>query len=390
VTLVLVAGLDTVSGSRQRPVRRTPWFQPGDPVDPVAAFEWPVATPESEGLDSGQLNRAREEAARLSYLYSLLVVRNGHLVTESYFHGGARWIAHNNYSVSKSFTSAMVGVALDRGFLESLDQHLLEILPEYVRPDMDPRKHDITIRHLLMMRAGFEWTDVGASFDWLYSTPDPIRTIIDLPLADDPGARFNYCTPQTDLLAVVLARVTGMTTREFAELYLFDPLGIQVMNWQRDVQGNYFGGHGMFFTPRNMARLGQLYLNDGVIDRRRVLSRSWIAESLEHGARFQPWGPLDDRGYGYQWWLGSMNGFELFYAVGIGGQFILCFPELNMIVVTTANMWSWEFQQAQLVEILELVSDHVLPALSDSSEESLGGSSSESGLGARSGTEARF
>lgn len=363
--LVLSLGaVDSIAETnRRRPVRRIHWFQPGDPVNPLRAYAWPESTPEEQGLDSEALAVARMEAAQLAYLYSLLVIRNDHLVSESYFHGSSRWFVSNNYSVSKSFTSALVGVALDRGFLESLDQRLLEILPEYVTGDMDPRKHDITIRHLLMMRAGFEWDDVETSFDLLYASPDPIRYIINLPLADDPGARFNYCTPQTDLLSVILERATGMTTREFAERYLFDPLGISIVDWGRDGQGHYFGGHGMYFTPRNMARLGQLYLSGGVIDGRRLISRGWISESLEHGARFYPWGPVEDHGYGYQWWLGTMNGYELFFAVGIGGQYILCYPELDMIIVTTANMWSWEFQGDQLLEILMLISNSVLPAV---------------------------
>ena len=115
-----------------------------------------------------------------------------------------------------------------------------------------------------------------------------------------------------------------------------------------------------------MARLGQLYLKGGVIDRRRIVSRTWIQESLEPGASFYPWGPISDHGYGYQWWLGLMDGYELFFAAGIGGQYILCFPELNMIVVTTANMWSWEFQDDQLREIRDLVAEYVLPAVSGS------------------------
>jgi len=354
----------SAEAQRQRTVRRPYWFQPGQPVNPVRAFGWSESTPEDQGLDSGILAEAVSEARRLPYLYSLLVIRNGHLVSEDYFNGMSRWSANDNYSVTKSFTSALVGIALDRGFLESLDQKMLDFFPEYVTPGMDPRKHDITIRHLLMMRAGFDWDDVEASFAQLHASPDFIRYILDMPLSDAPGTVFNYCTPESDLLSAILTRATGMSTREFAERYLFDPLGIQIVDWWRDPQGFYFGGREMFFTPRNMARLGQLYLQGGFIDGRKVVSSDWVEESLQYGARFYPWGPVTDHGYGYQWWLGAIGGYRLFFAVGIGGQYILVFPEIDMIVVTTANMWSWEFQAEQLREIIWLVAEHVLPAVS--------------------------
>lgn len=366
VSLTLVAGLvilataPTAFGQRRHTVRRVAPLP-----EPAFVYAWPESTPEEQGLDSGILSTAIEEAGSRAYTYSLVVIRHGSLVTEGYFHGTLQRTANHIHSASKSFTSAIVGIAIDRGYMH-LDDKVLDWFPEYATRGMDPRKYDITVENLLTMTAGFDWADDLAHLGPVLYTSDLIRYTLDLPLRDDPGTRFNYCTLETDLLSAIVTRATGMLTSEFARAYLLDPLGIRYRIWATGPQGYSLGGRGMFYTPRDMARLGYLYLHDGLVDGRRLVPASWVETSISrHETTGWDWGALKNSGYGYQWWIGDLAGHSIFYASGKGGQFILCFPDLDMVVVTTTDGESWDDEWLQIQQTMELVADFVLPAVND-------------------------
>ncbi len=330
----------------------------------VEPYGWPESTPEDEGMDSAMLATALEDAAATSYMYGLVVIRHGRLVAEGYFNGQTRYDANHIHSASKSFTSTLVGIAFDHGYLESLDQKLPDFFPDYVTADMDPRKHDITIRHLLAMQAGFDWDDTEANWIEYSRSPNWVRYALELPLRHDPGERFNYSTVQTNLLSAILTRATGMSTREFAERFLFEPLQISIAHWHRDPQGYYTGGHEMYYVPRDMARLGYLFLHHGSVDGQEIVSAEWVGESIRRTADVPGGSPVSDRGYGFQWWLGRLAGYPIFYASGKGGQHIITFPDLDMIVVTTTNGDAWDNQVAiQPAEVMRIVADHIVPAV---------------------------
>jgi CubicO group peptidase (beta-lactamase class C family) len=337
---------------------------PGTPRFYVAEpFAWPAASPEQEGMDGAALDEAFRQADALPYAFSLLVVRHGFLVAERYFNGASPQDAHFIHSASKSFTSALVGIALDQGYLPGLDAKLLDYFPEDDSPELDPRKRDITLRHLLSMRAGFDWVETRTSFSPYMNSPDWSRYTIELPLRDAPGERFNYCTPETNLVAVIVARASGMSLRDLAQRFLFGPLGITISYWERDPAGYYTGGHAMCFTPRDMARFGYLYLNGGWIDGQRVIPEEWVRASLTRTGRSGwDWGALEDEGYGYLWWLGRLAGHPVFFASGKGGQLIIDVPDLDMVVVTTTNGELWETEWSQIQEMIGLVARNVLPA----------------------------
>jgi len=334
-------------------------------LEPVRTFDWETSTPEEQGLDSGILETAQQEAKSRFYQYSLVVVRHGKLVSEGYYHTALIDTANHIHSASKSFTSAIVGIAIDRGYIH-LDDKVFDWFPEYATPTMDPRKRDITVEHLLTMTAGFDWHDALPYFERQAASNNWIRYTLELPLAYPPGAQFNYCTPQTDLLSAIVQKATGMSTRDFAKEYLLDLLGIKYWRWISDPQGYPLGGRAMFFTPRNMARFGYLMLNDGLVDGRRLVPAWWVATSTSrHETPGWNWGALKNDGYGYQWWLGELGGHAIFYASGKGGQFILCFRDLDMVVVTTTDGESWADEWLQIQRTMELVADFVLPAVTD-------------------------
>jgi CubicO group peptidase (beta-lactamase class C family) len=326
---------------------------------------WPVSTPEAQGLDRQTLATGYAAAAQLPYTYSLLVIRNGYLIGEQYFNGDSRGTANDVRSVSKSVLSTLVGIALNKEILDSLNQRVLDFFPEYDTTSLDPRKHDITIRHLLMMRAGFA-RDEDIYFQVYYSS-NWIQTIIGLPLLFDPGEKMIYSTCEAHLLSATLTKASGISAYDFAERYLCEPLGITVHFWEQDPQGYYFGGNAMGFTPRELAKFGLLYMSGGFFNGRQIVPKAWIDESLTNftGYQNQTWGDLQNYNYGYFWWLGELGGHHVYFALGHGGQYILNVPDLNMIVVSTANwQFDWDVADEHERAILHIISSYVLGAVS--------------------------
>lgn len=267
-------------------------------------------------------------------------------------------------SVSKSFLSAMVGIALDKSYIDSLDQKMLDYFPEYISPGLDPRKYNITIRHLLTMQMGI--APETENYFQIYNSNNWLKTTIEFPLTYNPGERMRYNTFQTHLLSAIITKASNMSTLEFARKFLTDPMGITIDDWEQDPQGYYFGGNSMHFTPREMAVLGYLYLNNGKLNDQQIVPSQWVTLSLSPttSRSSAPWGVFSNYTYGYLWWLGQINNYDLFMALGYGGQTVLTFPALNLIVVTTANnQVDWDTADAQERAVLEIVSRFVLAAI---------------------------
>jgi CubicO group peptidase (beta-lactamase class C family) len=311
----------------------------------------PVSMPEDQGLDSGRLAQAYAEAQRLPKLRSLLVVRNGYLVAEKYY-GTDASRADNIFSATKSVMSALVGIALSEGYIDDLQQKVVEFLPEYFSPQPDVGKTDITIEHLLTMRSGLKPTR-----GWeLHASSDALGLVLNSPQLADPGRVWNYSGGDTHLLSAILTRTTGMSTAAFAERYLFGPLGIKHYLWQKDQQGIHRGNAGLYLAPRDLAKFGLLYLNDGSYNGRQILAAGWPARSMALHVTFPFRSRL--RGYGYLWWLYRSAGYEVNCAVGAGGQLVMVVPELSMVVVSTSAGGS-------VHEALRLLKIHILPAVRD-------------------------
>ncbi len=338
-----------------------------DPTGPkIELFKWTVATPESQGMRSQMLDSAAAQAGQKGFVDGLLVIRNGYIVAEHYFNGYTESKPHNVMSVSKSFLSALAGIALDKGYIDSLEHKMLDYFPEYISPGLDPRKYQITIRHLLTMRMGIA-PEIENYFQ-IYNSNDWLKTTIEFPLTSNPGEKMRYNTFQTHLLSAIINKVSNQSTLEFAHKFLTDPMGITIDGWERDPQGYYFGGNSMYFTPREMAVLGYLYLNDGRLNDQQIVPSQWVELSLSPttSRSTTPWGVFSNYAYGYLWWLGQINNYDVFMALGFGGQTVLTFPALNLIVVTTANnQVDWDTADAQERAVLEIVSRNVLAAITN-------------------------
>jgi CubicO group peptidase (beta-lactamase class C family) len=318
--------------------------------------QWPCSVAAAEGMDQKKLEMAYTQARRLGFVDGLLVIRNGHLIAEKYYNGYDKDTPHQLWSDTKSFLSALVGIAVHDGLIESVDKKILDYFPDYVYDGMDPRFFDITIKHLLTMRMGIDKEE--NNLIPVLQTNDWIGEIFKLPLLFDPGQQFSYNSLETHLLSAILTRVSGMSALEYAKSYLTTPMGIEINAWTADPSGYNIGGFDIFMKPRDMAALGFMYLHDGIINNTQVVPEEWVEASLTRtwvndGAG---WGVLTDYNYGYLWWLGKISGYKLFMALGMGGQYIITFPELNLIVVTTANKdISWDNNQE--IPVLEIVSE---------------------------------
>ncbi len=333
------------------------------PVDyaPLDRPDWPVSTPKAEGLDPVLVAELYRDAARSKNLYSLLIVKNGKLVAEGYFNNGG--VDHYNRlaSVTKSVTSALTGLALQRGELKSTDQRLLDFFPEMKGEVADPRKADITIRQLLQMRGGYPWEETDTAL-WAGLLSGYYVPIIEtFPLVADPGAAFNYSNLSSNWLGMIIDRASGMRLRDYAIDHLFEPMDIQPGEWGTDAEGHNNGCANLHLRSRDMAKFGLLYLNEGSWDGDQLLPADWVAASL---AQYSPdaWVALppqqfvgrhfNDLNYGYQWWTATTGGRTYPFAWGHGGQLIVLLEDQDMVIVATSDPYflqhdaeSWQMEQ---------------------------------------------
>jgi len=331
-----------------------------------SVFEWQFSEPEEQNIDADQIEIALNEAKNRYSIYAVLVARNGHIVAEKYYRGYTSESAFNIRSVSKSFLSAITGIAFEEGYIEDLDDKMIDYFPEYQNYVTDDRVNDITLDHLLTMQGGM--THEHNNYMDLYLTDNWIKSTLEWPLSYDPGERMSYNTFHTHLLSGILSNATSSTTLDYGKDVLFEPLGIEIRDWEQGPQGIFFGGNSMFFTTKDMAALGYLYLNEGEINGNQIVPKDWVNKSLENSVpSWQSgwtWGSLGNGGYGYLWWLGEIRGHEVYMAIGHGGQFVACFPNLDLIVAINSNAYvGWTEANANELVALDLIANWILPAV---------------------------
>lgn len=283
-------------------------------------------------------------------LYGLLVVKNGYLIAEKYFNEGSLEQLSGRQSVTKSVTSALVGIALDRGDLSNVDQKMVDFFPEFL-PMQDARKEQITIRHLLQMRAGYPREDeIPEYFNRMFDgTHKWLPHIQDFVLVDDPGTAWNYSNLTSHILGVILSRASGADLMLYAQEHLFEPIGADLNRWSPDADGYAMGCIEIYLTARDMAKFGLLYLDDGEYEGNQVIPADWVRDSLLSytdvvyftGGRSKG-RYFGDLGYGYQWWSAKAGDHRFGYASGHGGQYIVLLDGLDMIIVTTADPLYYE------------------------------------------------
>jgi CubicO group peptidase (beta-lactamase class C family) len=330
-------------------------------VPTTANDGWQVATPAGQGVDEAALDTAYQEARQLPNIFSLLVVKNGYLIAERYFNGARINEAFDTASVTKSFTSALAGIALRDNLLTSIDQRMFEFFPEIAWQQLDSRKSSITIRHMLQMRSGYPWEEFDGYLDRILSTSERIDLLAEFPLVADPGSKFGYSNLAAHLVGVITARAANESLRAFAERSLFDPLGISVATWATDADGYHAGSGATRFTARDMARFGQLYLDGGAYGGMQLVPAEWVQDSFESYSattyNTDILNAISQLEYGYLWWSGVAGSHRFNFAWGHGGQLICVIQDLDMVIVTTATGLGGQFGPAawrQESQVLEL------------------------------------
>jgi CubicO group peptidase (beta-lactamase class C family) len=356
ISLVLIAIHFTLSACAQE---SRPW----------PAEEWDTATPASQQVDSAPLDALHREfeSGEHGNIDGMSVYRNGYLVYQKsyvndydelsagydkrhwqYNYYDASWHPwfergplHTMQSISKSVTSALIGIAIGRGEIPGVDAKMMPYFADYEPVDSDPRRDAITIHDLLTMTAGIRWdessvdyTDPQNSSAAMESSEDWVEYVLGQPMRAAPGEEFEYNSGITVLLAHILVEATGKDTDAYAMEHLFGPLGIDSFYWKKTPTGLVDTEGGLYLEPDDLARIGYLYANDGVWNGRRILPEGWVAASMTPHAEVPDWYPS----YGYQWWLIAYEGEQADWAytgLGYGGQRLLVVPEYDLIAVFT-------------------------------------------------------
>jgi len=307
---------------------------------------WDVASAEQVGADPRPLEAMLRqiEAGDFPNVHSVLVVKDGLLVLESYFDGHDRDTPHEIRSATKSIGSILTGIAIDQGFLPSEDLRVYNYFKDEYQPAAGWTEwaRTVRIRDFLSMMSGYDCDDIATDFaceDAMYDTDDWVQYSLDLPFAYAPGEHWAYNSSSLILVGEAIARGSGMTLEEFANVYLFEPLGIERYEWAYSPRGRAWIGGGSEMVPREMAKIGKLMVDGGVWNGERVLSEDWIEKSTRKQGEYRA--GVD---YGFLWQRGeTFIGSEkvtAFWASGNGGQLILVFPGHDLVAVFTAGNYN--------------------------------------------------
>lgn len=329
---------------------------------PTAA--WKTCKPEEVGMDSDKLYKIYEYAANPDInTRGLVIIRRGYIVGEAYFEDFSVGSRFPSYSIAKSFLSSLFGIAIDKGFIENIDEQVTKYLVEWLGPEHEQEKQRMTIRHLLTMSSGLEWNEEDYYNDQsqndvflMAGTSDYLQYVLEKTSIYEPGTRWYYSSGDSMLLSGVLERAVNMTAYAFALEHLLRPIGADSITWDFDPAGHTIGGWGVNATVREYAKFGYLYLRNGEWDGQQVVSRQWVEDSTGPARDDVTW-------YGFQWWLApALSDFQgsivppgTFIAWGIYTQQIFVIPGKDIVMVRVGRDSNPSNDQWREVEVLTLL-----------------------------------
>jgi CubicO group peptidase (beta-lactamase class C family) len=327
----------------------------------TATADWPTSTLVDLGFDAGLEETLVASLPNFPAATGVCVVRHGQLGFEHHVNGYTADTLVNVRSVTKSVTSTLVGIALERGDLDHIDHTVGELVPDRIPADADPAVAGITMRSFLSMTSGL-WWDNHDDWPMLLAAENWVENTLRQPIVAPQGEVFVYNTGGSHLVGVMLAEAIGQPLEDYAEAHLFGPLGIVRGDWMRSPQGEVNGGSGVEMLPSDMAKLGQLLLQQGQWQDARIVSETYAmdattyqsaGESITGGAIGVP--------YGFQWWITDATGYDAFFALGFGGQYIYVVPGLELVVVVAAGFD--EGEQPVLTSHRPIAEQIVIPAI---------------------------
>jgi CubicO group peptidase (beta-lactamase class C family) len=328
---------------------------------------WRTGSLDTSGLDTNIIDSLKSDVrrGRLSALHSVLVVKDDVLVIEEYFHGARREHCQLIASVTKSLVSVLVGIALDQHPERTVSTPLMAFFQRYRAQASDTDKGVITLEHALTMTAGLDWDEVTHPHPddrnpntRMYKVDDPVKFVLGRNVNMPPGKKWAYSSGLSILLGEVVRDISGSDIDEFAEAQVFEPLGIKRHYWHKHAHRTVFSNGDLLLTPRDLAKIGQLVLNEGLWQGRRIVSRRWITESTRrHVATTSRFG------YGYHWWRGIVakgdRRLDVIFGSGTGGQKLFIVPQLKMVVVVTARVFH---NDGGHVGAYRVLNDYLIPA----------------------------
>lgn len=302
-------------------------------------------------LAGSELRAAAEDLERLQ---SLVVMQAGNIIIEQSIRGPATHEASNIKSLSKSVQSLLVGIAIDKGYLESVDQKAVDLLGSYLPENYDPAFDDVSIGNLLSMQSGLERTSGGNYGTWVNSA-NWTHYAITRPMIAKPGTRMLYSTGNSHILAAILTEQTGKSLLQITREWLGQPLNIRIHPWLRSPEGVYFGGNEMYLSARALVYIGEVYRNQGLVDNQRIVSASWVEQSFTPQTR----SVYTDDPYGYGWFLYNFDGVQAYYGRGYGGQVLYVIPELELSIAITSDPTP-PSRGSYLQQLHDFISEYVL------------------------------
>ncbi|MBI5958454.1 MAG: serine hydrolase [Chloroflexi bacterium] len=317
---------------------------------------WMTSTPEEQGVDSVRLAKMLAYVNDEDYnVQGVVVIRHGVMVAEAYRAPYTAETRHHIFSCTKSFSSALIGIAVAQGYIDGVDHPVVDFFPDLIPANLDENKESVTLGHLLTMSSGFEWRGgilENPELDDLWRSSDWVQYVLDRPMSDTPGERFVYNSGGSHLLSAIVQTTTGQTAEQFAAANLFVPLGITDWMWRSDPNGISTGGWGLHLAPRDLAKFGYLYLHGGLWDGQQIIPAQWVADSTRQ--QIKAGGQWLAEGYGYQWWIDA-EGY--FMALGYGGQYIIVAPERDLVAVFVSGLPTRQFSIPET-----LFASFILPA----------------------------
>ena len=313
---------------------------------------------QTHAVKNEALDKISEEASAIASLRSLIIQQHGVLLHEEYNTGRTATKDFNIKSASKSIIGLLTGIAVEEGFIPTIDEPISRYFADYFEENPNPKKENITIRNLLSMQAGLRSTSSGNYGAWVISN-NWVEFALDQDFVSEIDGRMVYSTGTSHLLSVIITKATGMSTKAFAEKYLFEPLNIRVGGWDRDPQGFYMGGNNMALSPKDLLKIGQMLLDDGRWEGKQIIAPAWIKDSF----KTYTYSNYNPYGYGYQWWNKETAGYTTFFAWGHGGQYIMMIPELDAVVVMTSSVTNASRRRTYKRPVFILLEEHIIPFL---------------------------
>ena len=319
-------------------------------IPPRLSDEWEVSSLETEGVDPApilEISARVRDIDDIDEVLSMVIVKNGKLVHEVYSPYVQRNTLHWLASITKTMTSTLIGISIDKGFIPSVDARVMDLIPDYSEDVKDPRFHEIRLRHLMCMSSGLDWMEQVSYNDprnseWqMVESEDWIRFVLSRVVINDPGTQFLYNTGGIHLLSAVIKATAGLYADRFAEEHLFHPMGIYAYQWNRDIKGYPSTGGvdgGLGLRTRDLAKIGWLFMKDGSWQGKRIVSESWVKLATQK----QPILPKGNSHYSFNWFTGTgtINGkrYEYRATFGYGGQVLYLVPEMELLIVITCEL----------------------------------------------------